>query len=98
MSDTSTRELHGVWAAQPIAWDDREQFDPAAYESDIDYLCSAGIHGIYSGGSTGEFYALDFDDFVATNSVMLRTAKAAGVLVQVGATALGTREVERRAR
>ncbi len=98
MSETSTRELHGVWAAQPIAWDDREQFDPAAYESDIAYLCSAGIHGIYSGGSTGEFYALDFDDFVATNTVMLRTAAAAGVPVQVGVTALGTREVERRSR
>ncbi len=98
MSESSARELHGVWAAQPIAWNDREEFDPAAYESDIAYLCAAGIHGIYSGGSTGEFYALDFDDFVATNTVMLQTAAAAGVPVQVGVTARGTREVERRAR
>lgn len=88
--------IHGVWAAQPIAWNEQDQLDPVAYESDIAYLCSAGIHGIYSGGSTGEFYALDFQEFVETNSVMLQTAHALGVPVQVGVTALSTRQVQQR--
>jgi len=88
--------IHGVWAAQPIAWNEQDQLDPVAYESDIAYLCSTGIHGIYSGGSTGEFYALDFQEFVETNSVMLKTAHALGVPVQVGVTALSTRQVLQR--
>ena len=98
MSQSRVEQLHGVWAAQPVAWDDQEQFDAARYESDIAYLCSTGIHGIYSGGTTGEFYALDFEEFVDTNALMLQTAHAAGVPVQVGVTALCTREVERRTR
>src|SRR5437870_8094311 len=96
MPDLSALRPRGVWAALPVAWDEREEFVPARYESDIAYLCSTGIHGIYSGGTTGEFYALDFEEFVAINKIMLRTAHAAKVPVQVGVTALSTREVVRR--
>ena len=98
MADSASASLQGVWAAQPIAWDEHDEFDPGAYESDIAYLCSSGVHGVYSGGTTGEFYAIDFAEFVATNSVMLRTAHQAGVPVQVGVTAMCTREVVRRTR
>ena len=98
MPDRMSSQPHGVWVAQPIAWDENEEFDPARYASDITYMCSTGAHGIYSGGTTGEFYALDFEDFKATNSVMLKTAGAAGVPVQVGVTATSTREVVRRTR
>ena len=98
MPPTPPATLHGVWAAQPIAWNDRDEFDPDSYESDIAYLCSAGIHGIYSGGTTGEFYALDFDEFVKTNTVMLRVAHSLAVPVQVGVTGLSTRQVIKRAR
>ena len=94
----SANHIHGVWAPPPVAWDEQEKFDPVRYESDIAYLCSTGIHGIYSGGTTGEFYALDFEEFTATNTVMLRIAHTAGVPVQIGVTALSTREVLRRTR
>jgi hypothetical protein len=69
----------GVWPALPIAWNDREEFDSVRYESDITYLCSRGIHGIYSGGTTGEFYTLDFDEFAVTNAVMLKTNMKCGL-------------------
>ncbi len=96
MPDQASSNPFGVWVAQPIAWDENERFDPARYASDIAYMCSTGVHGVYSGGTTGEFYALDFEEFVATNSVMLKTAGAAGTAVQVGVTATSTREVLRR--
>ena len=88
----------GVWAAQPIPWSDDEEFDPGRYQSDVEYLCAQGVHGVYSGGTTGEFYTLDFNEFQATNTVMLRTAARYKVPVQVGVTALCTREVVRRTR
>ncbi len=98
MFDRTWNRPYGVWVAQPVAWDENEEFDPARYASDIAYMCSTGVHGVYSGGTTGEFYALDFEEFKATNAVMLKTAGAAGVPVQVGVTAASTKEVVRRTR
>ncbi|MFH1614261.1 MAG: dihydrodipicolinate synthase family protein [Planctomycetota bacterium] len=91
-----SNELHGVWVALPTAWDENENFDAKTYQADIEYLCTTGIHGIYSGGTTGEFYNQDFDDFTAINSVLLKTTSKMNVPAQVGATALSTKEVAKR--
>ena len=65
MRERLTREnLHGVWAgafATPFDADDR--FDEAISGENIRRLHAAGVHGIYTTDSDGEFYALELDEF-----------------------------------
>ncbi|MBG87811.1 MAG: hypothetical protein CMO80_13035 [Verrucomicrobiales bacterium] len=59
-----TREnFIGPWAGLPVAWTDDDRFDEATYRADVRACCQAGIPGIYTAGTTGEFYAMEFDEF-----------------------------------
>ncbi|PJG82508.1 4-hydroxy-tetrahydrodipicolinate synthase [Caviibacterium pharyngocola] len=41
------------------ALDDNQRFNAGAYRDFIDYLINAGVHGIFTLGTNGEFYAFD---------------------------------------
>ena len=61
-----TRETFvGPWAGLPVAWSDQDEFDEQTYRADIARCCEAGVSGIYTNGTTGEFYAMEFDEFKA---------------------------------
>ncbi len=55
----------GPWAGLPVAWTENDEFDENVYRGDVARCCGAGIPGVYSGGTTGEFYAMEFDEFQA---------------------------------
>ncbi len=63
MNRLSADRLRGIWAGITMSWDERDRFDEASYRANTEAMCRAGVHGIYTTGSTGEFYALDFDEF-----------------------------------
>lgn len=90
--------LHGVWSALPIPWGRDGTLDRRLFIRDIARICDARVHGVYSGGTTGEFYAQDFETFCEVNEVLIRTAHAHGTPVQAGCTALDTGEACRRVR
>ena len=45
----------GPWAGLPVAWTDDDRFDEVTYRADVARCCQAGIPGVYTGGTTGEF-------------------------------------------
>jgi len=49
------------------------------------------VHGIYTGGSSGRFYAQDDRTFERITAVACRGEHAIGVPVEIGCTALSTR-------
>jgi len=53
----------GPWAGLPVAWTAGNRFDEATYRKDVAACCKAGAPGVYTGGTTGEFYAMEFDEF-----------------------------------
>jgi dihydrodipicolinate synthase/N-acetylneuraminate lyase len=55
--------LHGIWAAihTPFADDGRIDFD--ALRENVRRFHAAGVHGIYTTDSDGEFYAIELDEF-----------------------------------
>ena len=55
--------LHGVWAAITTPFDDNEGFDEGVFREISGVLHAAGVHGIYTTDSDGEFYAIEFDEF-----------------------------------
>ena len=53
----------GPWAGLPVAWDENNKFADKTNRATVKRACEAGIPGIYTGGTSGEFYAMDFDEF-----------------------------------
>ncbi len=91
-------KLTGPWAGLPIAWKEDDTFDEAVYRDDVARCCEAGVPGVYTGGTTGEFYALDFDEFKAVTDATLRECRNAGTPAMIGCTSTFTLGAIRRAR
>lgn len=82
-----TREnLHGVWVAIATPFDGQDRFDEAVFRENIRRLHAAGVHGIYTTDSDGEFYAIELDEFRAIVSVFADETQRLGIPTQVGVT------------
>jgi dihydrodipicolinate synthase/N-acetylneuraminate lyase len=94
----TSETLHGVWAALIIPWTNRDELDEARFIAEVDAYSGTGVHGVYTGGTTGEFYAQDDAIFNAVTIIACSRAHLAGLPVQIGCTALSTRIARRRIR
>lgn len=90
-------QLKGMWVSVPTEWDENDRFDEKAFRDTVAMLIEAGAHGLYTTGSTGEYYALERSEFETITDAFL--AETAGkVPVQVGANWFNTRDTIRRVR
>jgi 4-hydroxy-tetrahydrodipicolinate synthase len=87
--------IEGIWAGLTMAWDEKDCLDETTYRTNAERLCRAQIHGIYTTGSTGEFYALDFDEFRQMVDIQAEICGAWGMPLQIGCCADSTRKVIR---
>lgn len=88
--------LKGMWAGLPVAWTEDDRFDEERYRRNVRRVCLVGAHGVYTHGSTGEFYAQSFDEWQAVARATMEEAHACGKPMQVGVTDLATRQVIRK--
>ena len=89
--------LRGVWVMVSTPWDANYEFDEEAFRHNVSYQCDSGVHGLYTGGSSGEFFALDLEEFCRCTNIFLEIVQQAGMPHQVGCTASDTRGALRRA-
>ena len=89
--------FRGPWAGLPVAWKDDMTFDEKTYRGDVARCCEAGVPGVYTGGTTGEFYAQDFDEFKRITDAAVRECKRGKTPVMIGCTSTFTLGVVRRA-
>lgn len=94
----SRQNLHGVWSALIVPWTDRDELDAKRFAQEVRSYGGTGVHGVYTGGTTGEFYAQDDDTYAKITEIACEEAHAVGLPVQIGATALSTRTAARRIR
>ena len=93
-----TREtMTGPWAGLPVAWTPDYRFDEQTYRGDVARCCQAGAPGVYTGGTTGEFYAMEFDEFQAITRATVQEAHAHGKPAMIGCSSTYTLGVVRRA-
>lgn len=85
--------LRGIWAGMTLSWDDKDRFDEKSYRTNTEAMCKAGVHGIYTTGSTGEFYALDFDEFRRMVDIQAEICGKHKMPLQIGCCADSTRRV-----
>ena len=87
-----TREnLHGVWAAIPTPFDEQDRVDLDVLQENIRRLHGAGVHGVYTTDSDGEFYAIELDEFKAIVKVLADEGNRLGLPTQAGITWSHTR-------
>lgn len=78
--------LRGVWAAITTPFDDDARFDEGVFRENIRRLYAAGVHGIYTTDSDGEFYAIELDEFKQIVRVFADETQRLGFPSQVGVT------------
>lgn len=88
--------LRGIWAGLPTAWKKDGSLDENVFREDIKRCCQYGVHGVYSGGTTGEFYAQDLELFKEINTILRDETKKYNIPIQIGCTATSTKEVIKR--
>ena len=93
----TAKTLQGVWGFVPTPWDDQNRLDEDALRHNVAYLCRSGLHGLYTTASSGEFYAMDEQEFSLLVKVTLEEAKQQSVPVQVCCGTTDTRSFLRRA-
>ena len=89
--------LQGPWAGLPVAWNEDLSFDEEAYRADLIRTCAAGVPGVYTAGTTGEFYAMEFDEWKIITRVTIEECRRAGTPVMIGVTSTYTLGAARRA-
>lgn len=60
-----TFKPHGIITPVLTALDEHENFNKKAYQEFINHLIDSGVHGIFSLGTNGEFYAFSFKEKIA---------------------------------
>lgn len=91
------RRFRGPWAGLPVPWTDSGAFDEETYRLDIRRCADARIPGVYTGGTTGEFYAMEFDEFQAVARATVEACRACGTAAMIGCTSTYTMGACRRA-
>jgi dihydrodipicolinate synthase/N-acetylneuraminate lyase len=81
-----------------MPWTDSDELDEQRYRTEINSYKGTGVHGLYTGGTTGEFYAQDDETFEQVSQITCEESHAIGLPVQIGVTALSTRTVLQRIR
>jgi dihydrodipicolinate synthase/N-acetylneuraminate lyase len=84
MARLRQENLRGIWAAIPMSWDAENRFDEETYAQNVQRAIAAGVHGIYTTGSTGEFYALTPAEFRRMVDIQDELCGKAGMPLQIG--------------
>jgi dihydrodipicolinate synthase/N-acetylneuraminate lyase len=92
------QSLRGVWPALLIPWGPDDGIDESCLIDEIDQLADAGVHGTYTGGTAGEFYAQDDATFTKLTELACRRSIDVAIPVQIGCTGLSTRSAQERVR
>jgi len=92
----TSETLRGMWAGLPVPWDSKDELDEDALRENLRRVCQVGVHGVYTHGTTGEFYAQSEDEWKRVVDATVEAGKRWGIPSQIGCTALWTAEVIRR--
>ena len=88
--------LVGPWAGPPVAWTEDDKFNEEVYRADIRRCCDVKVPGIYTAGTTGEFYAMEFDEFQAVTRATVEECEPYDMPVLIGCTSTYTLGAVRR--
>ncbi|WP_219412579.1 dihydrodipicolinate synthase family protein [Pseudonocardia nigra] len=86
MRPLSAGELRGVWATVLLPIRPDESIDSDRLGRALDHVLGAGVAGVYTNGTAGEFHTLDEAEYDALHVLVAERCSAAGVAFQLGAS------------
>lgn len=86
MKPLSAQHIRGNWATLLLPINPDQSIDFAALEAEIAYLMEAGVDGIYSNGSAGEFYTQTEAEFDRVSQCLAEQCEKAQMPFQLGAS------------
>ncbi len=78
------KELYGDWATLLLPITEQNNIDYSLLSEEIDILIAAGVTGIYSNGTAGEFYNQTETEFDKIQTLLSEKCNAAGMPFQIG--------------
>jgi dihydrodipicolinate synthase/N-acetylneuraminate lyase len=82
-----TREtLRGTWGTVLLPLADDESIDFGRLAQELAVLADAGLDGIYTNGTAGEFHALDEEEYDQITAFVAERCTSAGLEFQLGAS------------
>lgn len=84
MIPLNAQEIYGNWATLLLPINNDDSINYQQLEDEIDVLIVAGVNGIYSNGTAGEFYNQTEEEFDQINSLLASKCNAAGLPFQIG--------------
>lgn len=98
MKPLTAPEIRGTWGTLLLPINDDESINDAKLSDEIDYLIAAGVDGIYSNGTAGEFYAQSEDEFDRVSQLLAEKCERAEMPFQIGASFMNAQITLDRAR
>lgn len=86
MKPLAANEIRGNWATLISVWNENGSPDYRRLGTQIDSLIAAGVDGIYSHGTAGEFHCQTEEEFDAVAGMLASRCEAAGMPFQIGAS------------
>jgi 4-hydroxy-tetrahydrodipicolinate synthase len=86
----------GPWCALISTWNPDSTLDESRFRKEVAWYANTGVKGVYTGGTTGEFYTQDDDLFKRINDIAIDEAHKAKLPIQAGITSLCTRSAIKR--
>ena len=84
MKALTAREIRGNWATLISVWNEDESPDYGRLAAEIDALIAAGVDGIYSNGTAGEFHCQTEEEFDRIAELLASRCEAASMPFQIG--------------
>lgn len=79
-------KIYGNWATLLLPVNEDDSIDYVKLEKEIDSLIKAGVNGIYSNGTAGEFYTQTEEEFEKIHTILVNKCETAGMPFQIGAS------------
>jgi dihydrodipicolinate synthase/N-acetylneuraminate lyase len=86
MRPLSSEEISGTWATLLLPINQDDSIDFARLGEDIDYLLTTGVDGIYTNGTSGEFYSQTEDEFDRIHTLLAEKCEKVCMPFQIGAS------------
>ena len=86
MKPLTAPEIYGNWATLLLPINADERIDYGRLDAELDYLTRAGVDGLYTNGTAGEFYTQTEDEFDRIHERVAARCEAAGLPFQIGAS------------
>jgi dihydrodipicolinate synthase/N-acetylneuraminate lyase len=98
MQPLTRQTLRGTWGAVLLPLNDDDSIDFGRLDEELSVLLRAGLDGIYTNGTAGEFHTLEEAEYDRITEVVATACAAAGAPFQLGASHMSGQVSLRRIR